>query len=49
MMFKNLMKITYNATLRDIFLLPFFNDFLYVFVNVNMYFELIDIVLNKLV
>lgn len=27
MIFKNLMKITYNTTLRDIFLLPFFYDF----------------------
>lgn len=48
MIFKNLMKITYNTTLRDIFLLPFFNDFLCVFVNVNMYFDSIDIILNKL-
>lgn len=48
MIFKNLMKITYNTTLGDIFLLPFFNDFLCVFVNVNMYFDSIDIILNKL-
>lgn len=49
MILKNSIKIICATTPRDISFLPFFHDVVYVFVNVNMCFDLIGIILNILV